>query len=147
VEDVGGFKELANGTPAARGNTHCANDILKRELSCAGLHYHLCPPRFVRSPTPPIPFLSPQHTVTLSAIQCAVDGCVVPPLVVRPSTYSLWSSPTTWPSGVVPKAGDDVVIAGNMAVLMDVNPVLGALRVDGALRFLDDADRELHAGA
>jgi hypothetical protein len=88
-----------------------------------------------------------RHTVTLAAAQCAVDGCVLAPTAVRPSVFSPWSSPSTWPGGVVPAAGDDVLIAGNMAVELDVSPpALGALRIDGALRFKDDGDKALHAG-
>ncbi len=113
------------------------------------MEQHRGVPRFLSPPscTPPPHVPLPQHVVTLGAMQCAVDGCVLPPTVVRPSVYSPWSSPATWPSGVVPSVGDDVLIAGNMAVELDVSPpALGALRIDGALRFKDDADRQLHAG-
>jgi hypothetical protein len=89
-----------------------------------------------------------KQTVTLTAAQCAVNGCVAAVPSLRPTSYSPWSSPATWPSGTVPGAGADVTIAANMAVELDVStPILKSLRIHGSLRFRDDADKELHAGA
>jgi hypothetical protein len=87
-----------------------------------------------------------QHTVMLAAAQCDVDGCVKPKVSLLPDVYSPWSHASTWPSGVVPGAGDDVIIANNMAVEMDVSPpLLGNLRIEGALRFKNDSAKTLRA--
>ena len=87
-----------------------------------------------------------QTAVQLTAAQCDVDGCLHPKVSALPSTYSAWSSPYTWPSGVVPQPGDDVVVAYNMAVEMDISPpLLGNLRIDGALRFKNDSAKTLMA--
>ena len=52
-----------------------------------------------------------------------------------PGAYLPWSSPSTWPDGVVPTGGD-VVIGNTMNVLLDISPPkLGVLRVEGGLKF------------
>ena len=49
-----------------------------------------------------------------------------------------WSSPSSWPSGRLPQAGDDVAVAAGRALLLDVSPPpLGALLVLGWLVFDD----------
>ena len=56
-----------------------------------------------------------------------------------------WSSPATWPDGVIPREGDAVVIPSGREVLLDVStPRLASLRIDGTLRF-DERDVELVA--
>jgi hypothetical protein len=133
-----------------RGSQRTLFGLVSAPGECSTLVPTVPAPAPVPVPLPPsfAIHLPPQHTVVLSAAQCAVEGCVRPVVSVRPTTYSPWSSPTTWPSGVVPVAGSDVVIAANMAVEMDVSPPwLGALRIDGALRFKDDSDKALHAGS
>ena len=87
-----------------------------------------------------------KQTVQLFAAQCPFDGCIHPKVSVLPATYSPWSSASTWPSGVVPQPGDDVLIANDMAVEMDVSPpLLGDLRIEGALRFKPDSAKALQA--
>ncbi|MGX7896389.1 G8 domain-containing protein [Tsuneonella sp. HG222] len=55
-----------------------------------------------------------------------------------------WSDPAAWPGGKVPAAGDAVVIARDMDVLLDVEPApLRSLTVDGKLTFADTRDIEL----
>jgi hypothetical protein len=55
-----------------------------------------------------------------------------------------WSDAASWPDGKLPRAGDAVVIARDMAVLLDVAPpALRSLTVDGKLSFSDDIDIEL----
>ena len=49
-----------------------------------------------------------------------------------------WSNPLTWASGVVPVAGDSVVITNVMSVWLDVSPPpLKLLTVEGQLWFQD----------
>jgi hypothetical protein len=57
---------------------------------------------------------------------------IIPPL--------FWSLNTTWPSGKVPEAGDDVHIMPNMSVIFDLaeSPVYKLIRVNGILTFKDD---------
>ncbi|HSB52782.1 MAG TPA: G8 domain-containing protein, partial [Gemmatimonadales bacterium] len=51
-------------------------------------------------------------------------------------TLKPWSDPATWPSGVVPAAGDSVVIPAGLSVQLDTTPpALGSLTIDGALVF------------
>ncbi len=55
-----------------------------------------------------------------------------------------WSDPATWPEGRVPAAGDAVVIARDMDVLLDIDaPALRSLTIDGRLSFSDERDIEL----
>jgi cell migration-inducing and hyaluronan-binding protein len=56
-----------------------------------------------------------------------------------------WSDPASWPSGRLPVAGEDVTIALDQQMLLDVSPPpLGILRIEGALVF-DQQDLELTA--
>jgi cell migration-inducing and hyaluronan-binding protein len=55
-----------------------------------------------------------------------------------------WSDPATWPDGKVPAAGDEVIIAKDKNVLLDVSPpALASLTIDGKLSFSNSADLEL----
>lgn len=73
----------------------------------------------------------------------AADGGEV--VETAPPTGDPWSDPKSWPSGSVPKAGDDVVIAKGKQILLDVSPpALGELTVDGTLVFAEQ-DLELSA--
>ncbi|HYC32109.1 MAG TPA: G8 domain-containing protein [Gemmatimonadales bacterium] len=57
-----------------------------------------------------------------------------------------WSENATWPGGVLPAAGDAVVIPADRTVILDVSPpALASLTVEGALTF-DDRDLDLAAG-
>lgn len=40
----------------------------------------------------------------------------------NPSRTGVWSDPSTWPSGQLPRAGEVVVIPRNLAVVLDMNP-------------------------
>jgi hypothetical protein len=64
---------------------------------------------------------------------------VIPPL--------LWSLETTWPSGKVPLAGEDVNIMTNMSVIFDLaeSPVFKLINVNGILTFKEDQDSHLQA--
>src|SRR5690606_919851 len=57
---------------------------------------------------------------------------------------SRWSDPATWPNRKVPAAGENVVIAKDKSVVLDVSPpALGGLSIDGKLTFANNADLEL----
>ena len=86
------------------------------------------------------------NTVQLTAAQCDVDGCLHAKVSQLPSTYSLWSNASSWPGGVVPGPGDDVTIGADMAVELDLTPpVLGNVRIEGALRFRNDSAKAFRA--
>ncbi|CAE7614256.1 PKHD1L1, partial [Symbiodinium sp. KB8] len=78
-------------------------------------------------------------------LQCPPDGCYVPPPPDwRTPVY--WSSPSTWPNGFLPQAGENVVINSTTYVIMDINPPpLGKVEVQGRLDFGENGDRTLEA--
>ena len=87
------------------------------------------------------------YAIAVADIQCPDNGCPVPP---RPSLGNMtrWSDPATWPGGVLPKAGDTVVINATQWVQLDVSPPpLARLDVLGKLSFRDGEDRALSVGA
>jgi cell migration-inducing and hyaluronan-binding protein len=56
-----------------------------------------------------------------------------------------WSDPATWPDNKVPAAGEQVTIASDQQVILDVTPpALGGLTINGKLSFADEADLELN---
>jgi hypothetical protein len=56
-----------------------------------------------------------------------------------------WSDPATWPDNKVPAAGEQVTIASDQQVILDVSPpALGGMTINGTLRFADEADLELN---
>ena len=76
----------------------------------------------------------------------AVGGCHVPALLELSNNCQLWSNALTWAPGSVPVAAQDVVIAHDMCVVLDVStPALGRLTVKGDLQFLDTQDLTLTA--
>lgn len=54
-------------------------------------------------------------------------------LITSTGIGGLWSSSATWSGGVVPAAGDDVIIAGSATVVVDVNAVCQNITINGAL--------------
>lgn len=58
-----------------------------------------------------------------------------------------WSELDTWPSGELPKEGEDVHIEPGMNVILDIEtPKLNLLIINGKLSFLDHTDPiHLHA--
>ena len=48
-----------------------------------------------------------------------------------------WSNTTSWPKGVLPVEGEDVVIDSTWNMILDlpITPVLGSLEVNGILTF------------
>src|SRR5690606_10690594 len=56
----------------------------------------------------------------------------------------LWSDPSTWSGGAVPKAGDIVTIEQGMELTLDVSPpALNGVNLNGKLSFADGKDVEL----
>src|SRR5690606_23193619 len=55
-----------------------------------------------------------------------------------------WSDPAAWPDRKVPREGDEVTIARDKEVVLDVAPpTLRSLTIDGKLTFSNDRDLEL----
>ena len=78
-----------------------------------------------------------QHRIRVQSFQCPPDGCPLPP-APQIGAAGLWSSPSTWPNGTLPRAGDDVLINATMNVVLDISPPpLGRLTIQGRLSFLD----------
>jgi cell surface hyaluronidase len=68
---------------------------------------------------------------------------VNPPPIIETGALEKWSDPKTW-GGTVPVAGSDLIIPVGKQVLLDTSVELGALQINGQLRF-DNADLELRA--
>jgi hypothetical protein len=90
-------------------------------------------------------FGSNRYAVDVSALQCPLEGCPVPPPpAVGQATR--WSDPVSWDNGRVPQAGEDVTINATRNIILDINPpVLGRLTVLGRLEFDRTGDRSLQA--
>lgn len=75
--------------------------------------------------------------------------CPLPPgNFIKEDFIREWSNATQWPGGVLPKAGDDVVVNGNWTVMLDVDPaVLNNLTIDGTLVANDTRDVNITANA
>ena len=55
-----------------------------------------------------------------------------------------WSDASTWPSGKVPAAGEEVTIPRGTEVMLDISPPeLRSLTVEGKLTFVDERDLAL----
>jgi cell migration-inducing and hyaluronan-binding protein len=68
----------------------------------------------------------------------AVADTGVEPAQIR---HLNWSDPAAWPAGTVPRAGDAVVIARDVDMVLDVDPpALRSLTIDGRLSFADSGD-------
>jgi hypothetical protein len=76
---------------------------------------------------------------TLNETKEGEEEVYIPPL--------FWSLNTTWPSGKVPEAGDDVNIMTNMSVIFDLaeSPIFKLIYINGRLTFKEDQDCHLKA--
>jgi len=74
----------------------------------------------------------------MNAYECAGGSCL-PPILNKPleTNVRYWSNLTSWPSGVLPKDGDDVVIESGWNMVFDLprSPLLNSLEIDGYLTF------------
>lgn len=62
--------------------------------------------------------------------------------------YRRWSDPDSWPSGELPKEGEDVEIKSGWNMLYDIeeSPKFNIIEINGRLTF-EDADKDLHLRA
>ena len=75
-------------------------------------------------------------------IDPAADTAVQTPAAVMRKVR--WSDASAWPNGHVPVAGDEVIIARDLDMVLDVTPpALRSLTVDGKLTFSNERDLEL----
>ena len=82
-------------------------------------------------------YSSSQHKIKVLSFQCPPEGCPLPPTATLRKPV-LWSNPTSWAAGRVPRAGEDVLINSTMNILLDVSPpTLGTLTIEGRLTFID----------
>ncbi len=62
-----------------------------------------------------------------------------------PAAVANWSDPSSWPGGIVPRAGDNLTIPVGQRMVLDVSPPeLGGITIDGVLAF-DRRDLSLTA--
>ncbi len=80
-----------------------------------------------------------------AALLSAADS---PPRVVRSTQSGAWSDHATWEGGVLPAAGDRVLIRTGHEVLynVDSDQTIRLLRIAGTLRFARDRDTRLDVG-
>ena len=81
------------------------------------------------------PSFRPSTSPTITPTARPSSGPSMSPSFAAPL---LWSEPSTWPSGVVPEDGDDVIIPEGVTIALDVPVVpssggLGVLTIDGTL--------------
>jgi hypothetical protein len=61
------------------------------------------------------------YAVKVKFLPCAPNGCPIPGDVpLGPPQF--WSDPASWPSGVVPTAGQNVNITAEKYIVMDITP-------------------------
>lgn len=84
----------------------------------------------------------PSQSLKFSAAQCA-GSCLAAAGVLNISSTLYWSKPSTWPSGKLPVAGDNVIINNTVEVIFDipVSPILAYLEINGILAFKDDGTK------
>ncbi|MGX7894827.1 G8 domain-containing protein [Tsuneonella sp. HG222] len=69
------------------------------------------------------------------------DTAEVAPAAPAAMRQVRWSDPAAWPGGKVPAAGDAVIVARDMDMVLDVAPpALRSLTVEGRLSFADERD-------
>lgn len=84
---------------------------------------------------------STRNPLVMKAYRCV--GPCLPPVTTVPieSTIRYWSNITSWVSGKVPIAGEDVVIppGQNFIFDLDVSPIYNYVQINGRVTFLDGA--------
>ena len=80
-------------------------------------------PGVIPAPVPPSPGPSPS------------PNPIAPPVPAPASTELRWSNLATW-GGTFPSAGADIVIPAGKTIILDTNPAsIGALKIEGTLKF------------
>jgi cell migration-inducing and hyaluronan-binding protein len=94
-----------------------------------------------------------RHPVSLAALlvllvaACATDQTAPPDDPPGTPAVTAWSSPSSWPGGVVPVAGAAVTIPAGGRIRLDVSPpVLRSLTIEGTLEVDESKDVSLTAG-
>jgi len=89
----------------------------------------------------------------INGVRCRdnlVPWCNLAPVVATCSgTAKLWSAVATWPSGALPKQGEDVIIPAGVSIMYDLedSPVYRLVQIDGCLSFLNDNSKDQHLRA
>lgn len=96
-----------------------------------------------------------ERDTTYSTYRCFYLDCIPPPPPTlpppippgRPENVMMWSNVSIWPNGELPGEGDNVTIARDMYVIVDVDtlPRLDILMIEGGLEIFDDRNRILVA--
>jgi len=76
----------------------------------------------------------------LQGLQCISGDCPQDAVIFVPisADAKFWSEDASWPSGMQPKAGEDVQILPGMNIVLDiVTPILNLVTVNGRLSFYD----------
>jgi len=79
----------------------------------------------------------------LEGLQCITGVCPQATVVIVPIAGDAlyWSNTTTWDSGVLPVAGEDVHIKPGVHIILDIEtPILNLVTVNGRLSFYDNTE-------
>jgi hypothetical protein len=79
-----------------------------------------------------------RNPVTMLGVRC-VDACMAAiNTTVIENTTRYWSNATSWTSGAVPVAGEDVEVESGWNMIYDVavSPIVNILTINGRLTFL-----------
>jgi cell migration-inducing and hyaluronan-binding protein len=93
-----------------------------------------------------VPLLMATGGIAVAQDHAHSDAAADTGVQARPAALKTvrWSDPKAWPNGKVPVAGDEVTIARDTEVILDVDAKgLRSLTVDGKLSFSNDRDLEL----
>lgn len=81
----------------------------------------------------------------ITAIKCLANCTQTVVVVPISNKTNVWSAPTSWPSGKVPLAGEDVEIVPGANIILDVEtPLLNKLVINGRLTFLNNLTNPLN---
>jgi hypothetical protein len=135
-----GIVILNNTIPASVSDYKVGQNILLNDTETREFHM------IINGKDKPAPGI--ERTINLKGYRCegscgleVLNETITPegePEVVIPPLF--WSLNTTWPSGKVPVAGDDVNIMTNMSVIFDLDesPIFKLIYVNGMLTFKED---------
>ncbi len=99
-------------------------------------------------------------SITFSTYRCFYENCMPPPPPTqpplptipppqsegRPDDFRLWSNSSIWPNDSLPEEGEDVLIAADLYVVVDMAlPRLGKLVINGGVELDDTIDHMIEA--